>query len=296
MFNEANNQTFQQLIDNEKWTAITEDMDSQTAYGKFEEIYLKHYENAYPLKNNRTRRKNERENPKPWILPWLEDACSRKNKLFHNFVKEPSPENKTKYDKLKEFCAKHVDIAKAKYHKSYFEKYKNNSRKQWQMINSLLNRKSKTIDVGKIIDNEGNVANTPSAIADSFNKYFSNIASDLKQANSNTEDNEDHNFYEEFLKSPVSNTMYLMEVDAGEVFSIINNFENKSTRDTKMIALKIANTSFNFTKTLAMLINISFREGVFPEQMKLSKVVPVHKGGAKSDVSNYRPIALLSIF
>ena len=50
MFNEANNQTFQQLIDNEKWTAITEDMDSQTAYGKFEEIYLKHYETAYPLK------------------------------------------------------------------------------------------------------------------------------------------------------------------------------------------------------------------------------------------------------
>ena len=141
------------------------------------------------------------------------------------------------------------------------------------------------------------MANTPSAIADSFNKYFSNIASDLKQAsNSSTVDNEDHNFYEEFLKNPVNNTIHMMEVDSGEVFSIINNFENKSTHDTRMSALKIANTSFNFTKTLAMLINISFREGVFPEQMKLSKVIPVHKGGAKSDVSNYRPIALLSIF
>ena len=45
-----------------------------------------------------------------------------------------------------------------------------------------------------------------------------------------------------------------------------------------------------------MLINKSFHEGVFPEQMKLAKVIPVYKSGTKSDLSNYRPIALLSIF
>ena len=123
-----------------------------------------------------------------------------------------------KYDKLKEFCKKHVDIAKAKYHKSYFEKYKSNSRKQWQMINSLLNRKSKSVSIDKLIDKNGNVANTPSAIADSFNKYFSNIASDLKQAsNSSAVDNEEHNFYEEFLKNPVNNTIHVMEVDSYQV-------------------------------------------------------------------------------
>ena len=78
LFNEVNNQTFKQLIDNESWDEITEDLDSQTSYSKFEEIYLKHYNTAYELKSNHTRRKNERHNPKPWILPWLEDACSRK--------------------------------------------------------------------------------------------------------------------------------------------------------------------------------------------------------------------------
>ena len=57
-------------------------MDAQTAYNKFEEIYLKHYNNAYPLKSDHIRRKNERKNPKPWILPWLEDACSHKKDFF----------------------------------------------------------------------------------------------------------------------------------------------------------------------------------------------------------------------
>ena len=63
-----------------------------------------------------------------------------------------------------------------------------------------------------------------------------------------------------------------------------------------MSALKIANTSYNFTQTLAMVINKSFQEGVFPDQMQLAKVIPIHKGGSKTDVGNYRPISLLNIF
>ena len=133
-------------------------------------------------------------------------------------------------------------------------------------------------------------------MADSFNKYFCNIASDLKHTSSEggQQNNEDHNFYEEFLKNPVSDTIFLKEVDPSEVFSTINSFRNKSTRDTKISTIKIANTSYSFTSTLAKVINKSFHEGVFPEQMKLAKVIPVHKGGTKTDIGNYRPISLLN--
>ena len=81
---------------------------------------MRHYNTAYPLKSNRIRRNHERKDPKPWILPWLEDACSHKNKLYHVFVKKPSLENKARYTKMKDFCNKHVKIAKIKYCKSYF--------------------------------------------------------------------------------------------------------------------------------------------------------------------------------
>ena len=36
----------------------------------------KNYNMAYPLRNNNHRRKTECVNPKPWILPWLEDAIA----------------------------------------------------------------------------------------------------------------------------------------------------------------------------------------------------------------------------
>ena len=100
-------------------------MNAQTTYNKFEEIYLKHYNDAYPLKRNKVRRNNERANPKPWILPWLGNACARKQNAYHLFVK--STENKAKYEKLDLFCEKRVDLAKTKYRKAYFDRYQQDS-------------------------------------------------------------------------------------------------------------------------------------------------------------------------
>ena len=37
-------------------------------------------------------------------------------------------------------------------------------------------------------------------------------------------------------------------------------------------------------------------EGVFPENLKIAKVIALHKGGSKTDVTNYRPISLLTSF
>ena len=299
LFNEANNEKFKNLITDETWSEISDEMDAQTAFTKFEDIYLKHYNAAYPPKSQRIRRKNERVNPKPWILPWLETACARKQAAYHKFIKTPSPENKAEYDKLNSFCEKHIILAKAKYRKSYFEKYQHDSRKQWQMINNLLNRKSNTTSITKLVDENGKIENNPNSIAESFNNYFSNIASKLKNENKASQETEESNndvTYQKFLNNPVGNTIYLNSVSASEIFKIIKNLKNKSTKDTKISALKLAGQSYSFTSILAMVIDKSFQEGTFPEQLKIAKVIPIHKEGSRQNVGNYRPISLLSSF
>ena len=45
-----------------------------------------------------------------------------------------------------------------------------------------------------------------------------------------------------------------------------------------------------------MIIKQSFLTGKYPEALKISKVIPIHEGGATDDLNNYRPISLLSIF
>ena len=297
MFNEANDEIFRQCIADEDWSAILDEpnLNSETQYDRLAEIYTKHYDSAYPTKKNRVRRKKERANPKPWILPWLEEACDRKNRLYHQFVKDPTLANKIKYNKLKKFVEKHIKLAKNKYYNKYFEQYKDNSKKQWQMINSLLNRNTKSTTIRKVYDKNGNVCTNPHDITDNFNEYFANIATKLK-TQINTRSTVAPGSFETFLKQPSANSIYLKPVHADEIHQIVKNLKNKSTLDTKISALKISNSDYEFTHTLARIITASFEQGVFPRSLKLARVVPIHKAGPKTDITNYRPISLLSSF
>ena len=46
---------------------------------------------------------------------------------------------------------------------------------------------------------------------------------------------------------------------------------------------------------LLKIINISIINGNFPDTLKLGKILPIFKGGDKTDPSNYRPISVLSV-
>ena len=45
--------------------------------------------------------------------------------------------------------------------------------------------------------------------------------------------------------------------------------------------------------TFMNCFNNSIKEGVFPDELKLAEVIPVHKKHDSTDKSNYRPISLL---
>ena len=47
---------------------------------------------------------------------------------------------------------------------------------------------------------------------------------------------------------------------------------------------------------LTRIINASLISGKYPDLLKVAKVTPLHKGGPKSELTNYRPISVLSPF
>ena len=47
---------------------------------------------------------------------------------------------------------------------------------------------------------------------------------------------------------------------------------------------------------LKYLFNLSIEKGIFPDDLKIAKVTPIYKSDDKSDLSNYRPISVLSCF
>ena len=292
-FNEENCTKFHDLLSNENWDNVLNVNDTQIKYDKFIETYTNHYDTVFTTTT--TKRKKQRVNPKPWILPWLEEACDRKNRLYHAYVKDPSISNKMKYQKMKNFVNKHITKAKNKFYTSYFDKYNSNSRKQWQMINGLLNRSKHHQKTIKLRDSEGCMIKGPTKVAENFNNYFTNIAEKLKLNNRLNSDNKstDHKI---FLENPSANSIFINPTDPEEVKKTIDSLKNKSTSDTKICALKAANKTPIISIILSDIINSSFETGVFPIQLKMAKVILIHKNGAKTEVSNYRPISLLSSF
>ena len=47
---------------------------------------------------------------------------------------------------------------------------------------------------------------------------------------------------------------------------------------------------------LFCVFKVSIKQGIFPDSLKIAKVTPMFKSGAKYNVSNYRPISILPVF
>ena len=280
----ANLQKFRDTLQSTDWLSVTDTVSAQEKYTKFSKIYSETYDSCFPVKKHSNKKDRD---SKPWMLPWLAEACKRKNKAHTTFIKLPTSKNKGTYQKLKKFTTKHIKKAKFKYYANYFAKYTNDGRKQWQMINTLLNRNKTKQKVNKIISNGETLTNNTD-ISSAFNSYFCNIATDLKHETS------DYNKPSLDPNTRITNNMGLLTCTPAEILEIIKNFKNKATSDTAVQALKHANSMV--APIISELINTSFEQGVFPSDLKLAKVIPLHKAGSRSDLSNYRPISLLPLF
>jgi hypothetical protein len=84
-------------------------------------------------------------------------------------------------------------------------------------------------------------------------------------------------------------------VSVKEVFKTIMSLKNSASVGWDEINVIVLKRSASIiSKVLCMIINQSFINGVFPQKLKQSVVIPIHKKGSEKNIDNYRPISLLS--
>jgi len=98
-----------------------------------------------------------------------------------------------------------------------------------------------------------------------------------------------------FLKHPNKSSIFLEAPTSYEIFEIILKLNiNKSPGFDDISSFFLRIIAGVIAPYLSVLFSYAFEFAIFPDCLKLAKVIPIDKAGSKSELTNYRPISLLS--
>ena len=167
-------------------------------------------------------------------------------------------------------------------------------KKTWQGIKQIININNKAgVQINQLC-HKGKQINTNQEMANTFNEFFTEIGPQLDKEIPQSKRPGGCKIY---LNSRIPNSFLISITDPQEISDIINNFDDFKATGSCSVPIKLLKLARNeLSIPFSDICNTSFTEGIFPEIIKVAKVMPSHKKGPTNDVNNYRPISLLSVF
>ena len=139
-------------------------------------------------------------------------SLNRKHELFRQY--RNGTVSFDHYNSFKKNFTTTLRHARNNYFQRKFTECLNNVRDTWKTLNSLIRHKNTSKDV--ILNHGGSTVSDPSAIAEVFNDYFSNVASNLDRniphANMSPLN---------FLGAPVENSVFCAPSDREKIVNLI---------------------------------------------------------------------------
>ena len=285
--------TSQQALDN-----LTEDLrnidwgfiyhcnDVNNVYNDFIHVLSTSFNKHCKLKRASKKNKTIRS---PWLTPGIFNSIKSKNKLYKEYIHNPTDNNKIKFTVYRNKLTSIIRFAKKNYYKNLFESNKNNLAKTWQTINNVIGCAKPRSNNIKIKHNN-NILTNDHEIANAFNDFFTSVGPNLASKIPSCS----NSFHDYFPFSNIS-SFFLTPANIADVINIIQNLPKKSAPGVDTIPTSILQQNcFILAAPLTYIINLSFENGIFPDHLKLARVTPIFKSGDSQSVSNYRPISVLS--
>nr|CAI5865274.1 unnamed protein product [Callosobruchus analis] len=179
-------------------------------------------------------------------------------------------------------------LKKRSYYENRIKFSKNITKSAWSVIQEIRNKRPEKIGPARIKDNKMLIEDRE-IIANRFNQHFvelpKNILGKIPQIQ-----------YRDSIRRN-SNTMFLFPFDENEFLLLMTNkLKHKNSCGSDEIPSFLVKRCINeICAPLVYIVNLSFFEAIFPEKLKINKVVPILKKGDEELMDNYRPIALSSV-
>jgi len=151
----------------------------------------------------------------------------------------------------------------------------------WKFVNS---KRSSSRIPGEMYLNNSSL-NDPQSIVDGFAKYFAKVY--LPPSSVDISPNV------QFEDGSIS----LLDFSEDEIIKACKMLTPNFTSGFDMLpAFLVSDCAHILAKPLSYLFNKSLQLQTFPERWKITNICPIFKSGDKSDISNYRPISIISNF
>ncbi len=262
--------------------------DPNFMYNSFSKIFRTELDHHAPLRTI-TNRELKR-SLKPWITNAMYKSIRRKQKMYKTHYLSGIPQKIEFYKKYSNTVNRVNFVAKKKFYEEKFESLKNDIKGTWKLINKIITTRSNRSSSFTLKINN-NLIQDPKIIANHFGEFYQNVGPSLAKNIPETASN-----YKDFLSDPITKNFNLDLTNETEVYETIMSLKKKKSMGFDQIPTKIIQISASIiSPSLSMIFNCSFRNHIFPDALKIAKIIPIFKSGVKEKVSNYRPISILSV-
>ena len=191
------------------------------------------------------------------------------------------------YNKVKNLLKYSLRNAEILYYSNQFDLHKNDLAKSWKLLKTIIDKDLKSSLNTFTINNR--IVTDSREIANGFNNYFISIgpllASDITCIVNPLS----------YVKS-IDNSIVIVNMSCSEVERVISSLKNSSAGWDEIPTFVAKKCVYSYLKPLTYLINKSFTKGIFPVELKLARVVPIFKARNPTQIANYRPISVLTLF
>lgn len=281
-----------QKITSTKWDNLYCINDVNEAFRQFFDIIGQ-------IVNSETRTKLRKEMNKKrstWASSELVTISKSKHRLY-NLVKK-YPDNAFLKGQLKKVTREmkaRIKLDKKTYFTSKLEMCGSDPRKYWRLVKNKLSSPQFAVDRVETeqgyIQTDGN----EKLVANAFNTFYIDKVSEILNSATTASGNTNNSNQSLPPEPRLDRTFRVSPITHRDVVETLKRLPNKLSKGTDGItSIFLKNNAVALTPPLVWLFNLSMSKGIFPESLKEAIVVPLHKGGDPSQMTNYRPISLLS--